>query len=38
MNEGHIRDVSATVLERLGVPIPEDLDGRPLPLGVRVPA
>jgi predicted AlkP superfamily phosphohydrolase/phosphomutase len=35
---GHIRDVSATVLERLGVPIPGDLDGKPLPLGDRVPA
>jgi predicted AlkP superfamily phosphohydrolase/phosphomutase len=35
---GHVLDVSATVLERLSVPIPDDLDGTPLKLGERLPA
>jgi predicted AlkP superfamily phosphohydrolase/phosphomutase len=35
---GHVWDVSATVLDHLGVPLPGDLDGKPLPLGDRVPA
>ena len=35
---GHVLDVAATVLERLSVPIPEDLDGKPLQLGERMPA
>src|SRR5581483_1542220 len=34
---GHVLDVPATVLDRLGVSAP-DLDGRPLTLGDRVPA
>lgn len=33
---GHVFDVSTAVLERLGVPIPDDLDGKPLPLGERM--
>jgi predicted AlkP superfamily phosphohydrolase/phosphomutase len=35
---GHVRDVAPTVLELLSVPIPKDLDGKPLPLGDRMPA
>jgi predicted AlkP superfamily phosphohydrolase/phosphomutase len=35
---GHVLDVAATVLERLSLPIPNDLDGKPLRLGERLPA
>jgi predicted AlkP superfamily phosphohydrolase/phosphomutase len=38
VKEGKVLDISATVLECLDVAIPDDLDGRPLPLGDRVPA
>jgi predicted AlkP superfamily phosphohydrolase/phosphomutase len=32
---GHVFDLSATVLDLLSVPLPGDLDGKPLPLGGR---
>jgi predicted AlkP superfamily phosphohydrolase/phosphomutase len=38
VGDGHVLDVAATVLERLGVPVPDALDGKPLSLGERVPA
>jgi predicted AlkP superfamily phosphohydrolase/phosphomutase len=38
VEDGNILDVSATVLERLAVPIPDDLDGKPLSRGDRVSA
>jgi predicted AlkP superfamily phosphohydrolase/phosphomutase len=38
VRRGHVFDVTATVLELLSVPLPGDLDGKPLPLGDQVPA
>jgi predicted AlkP superfamily phosphohydrolase/phosphomutase len=38
VRDGHVLDVSATVLERLAVPIPDDLDGKPLTVGDGMPA
>jgi predicted AlkP superfamily phosphohydrolase/phosphomutase len=35
---GHALDVAPTVLELLSVPLPKDLDGKPLPLGECMPA
>jgi predicted AlkP superfamily phosphohydrolase/phosphomutase len=37
VGEGHVFDVAATVLDVLSVPLPDDLDGKPLPLGDRLP-